>query len=405
MTLHAAAEAIGWVVLHAVWQATAVAALLAACLRILPRAWCHARYAAACAAMVLVVILPICTAVLALAPAEVVGITGGAASAATPSTQIPALAAMLAWIGWGWMAGVALSAARLATGWRETRRLRAEDVHAAPAEWMDALRRLTMRMGVGTPVRLRVSGHVDVPMVVGIRRPMILLPRTVAGGLQSPQADAVLAHELAHVRRRDALANLAQIGIETLCFFHPAVGWMSARVRREREHCCDATVVALGADAVGYARALAALEHLRPARRLALAATDGELLDRVRRLVSPRTEAGGVMRGWNAAAVAAAGFLCLALGARGAAASTRGWLPSPAPARMVVSASDPAGEFTLAVERGRVVSASIAGVPVARERLVQRRDSVLLLSEGGEPRLAVQLLPDGIRWSPRSTSP
>jgi beta-lactamase regulating signal transducer with metallopeptidase domain len=405
MTLHTAAEAIGWVVLHAVWQATAVAALLAACLCILPRAWCHARYSAACAAMVLVVILPICTAVLALAPAEVVGSTGGAASAATSAGQIPVLAAMLAWIGWGWMAGVAFSTVQTAVGWRETRRLRAEDVHPAPAEWVDALRRLATRMGVRAAVRLRVSGRADVPMVVGIRRPMILLPTAVADGLSDAQADAVLAHELAHVRRRDALANLAQIAIETLCFFHPAVRWVSARVRREREHCCDVAVVALGADAVGYARALAALEHLRSARPLALAATDGELLDRVRRLVSPRTEAGGVMRGWNAAAVAAAGFICLALGAQGAAASTRGWLPSPAPARMEVSASDPAGEFTLAVERGRVVSASIAGVPVARERLVQRRDSVLLLSERGEPRLAVQLLPDGIRWAPRSTAP
>jgi beta-lactamase regulating signal transducer with metallopeptidase domain len=404
MTIHAAAEAIGWTVAHGAWQAAAVAAVLATCLRILPRGASRARYAAACAGMLIVVILPLSTIALAilrppLDPARWAGI----APSVPGSAASMSVADVLPWIGWMWIAGVALAAVRLLAGWRQTRRLRMMDVHPAPDEWTGRMRRLAMRMRV-REVPLRVSGRVDVPMLAGIRRPMVLLPRAVAEGLTAAQADAVLAHELAHVRRRDALANLGQLVVEALFFFHPAVRWMSAQARREREHCCDAAAVALGGDAVGYARALAALEHLRPARRLALAATDGELLDRVRRLVCPRTEAAGPLRTANAAALAFAGVLCLAAGARAAAASTAALLPSPAPVRMIVRAEDDAGAFTLAVERGRVVAATLAGTPVAPERLVQRRDSVILLSERGDPRLAIQLLPDGIRWSGRSTS-
>ncbi|HEX2208971.1 MAG TPA: M56 family metallopeptidase [Longimicrobium sp.] len=403
MTPHALAEAIGWTVAHAAWQAAAVAAVLAACLRILPRAASRARYASACAGMLVVILLPLATAALALVRPETAGAAADPSASAFVSAPSILAADVLAWIGWTWLAGVALSVARLMIGWRQTRRLRMDDVHPAPAEWEARMRILTRRTGV-RDVPLRVSGRVDVPMVAGIRRPMVLLPRAVAEGLGAAQADAVLAHELAHVRRRDPLANLAQLAVEALLWFHPGVRWMSARARREREHCCDATVVALGGDAVGYARALAALEHLRAPRRLALAATDGELLDRIRRLVSPRVEAAGTARTTNAAALAVVSVLCLALGARAAAAATRGLLPSPAPARMDVRAFDPAGEFTLAVERGRVVAATVAGVPVARERLIQRRDSVYLLSERGDAPLAIQLRADGIRWYPRDTS-
>jgi hypothetical protein len=105
-------------------------------------------------------------------------------------------------------------------------------------------------------------------------------------GLSPWQLDAILAHELAHVRRHDYLVNLLQAAVETLLFYHPAVWWLSNEVRRERESCCDDLAVELCGDRLAYARALAELEGLRLSPpRLALAADGGALMERVRRLV------------------------------------------------------------------------------------------------------------------------
>ena len=398
-------EAIGWTVLHAAWQAAALALLLALAARWMDTRAARARYLAACAALALAVLLPLATLLFATVDAAGGADAASAAPAGGVAIALPGMEAaprVLAWIGTLWIAGAAAALARLGVGWRGTRRLRREGVHPAPAAWEDALRRLAGRMEVGTPVALRVSDRVDVPLVAGLRRPMILVPRAVAEALDARQAEAVLTHELVHVRRRDALANLLQLAAEALFVHHPAVRWISAQARREREHRCDAAVVALGADALVYARALAALERLRPGRRLALAAADGELLDRVRRLVAGGAEGGG--RPVRAAGAAAAGGLVLALAACGAAERTRPLLASPAPPLMTVRATDPAGDFTLGVRGGHVVSATLDGEPVARGRLVQVRDSVTVLSDRGEPRVSVRLLPDGIRWTARTPS-
>src|SRR5207302_2395764 len=118
--------------------------------------------------------------------------------------------------------------------------------------------------------------------VVGWLRPAVLRPVSTLGGLSPGQLEAVLAHELAHVRRHDSLVSLLQAAVETLLFYHPAVWWASERVRAERELCCDDEAVAACGDALAYARALADLEALRPAPpRLALAATGGRLFDRI----------------------------------------------------------------------------------------------------------------------------
>ena len=105
-------------------------------------------------------------------------------------------------------------------------------------------------------------------------------------GLSPSHFEAILAHELAHVRRRDYLVNIVQRVVETLLFYHPAVWWVSGWIRREREHCCDELAASVCGDRVGYARALRALEELRVhAPALAMGAGGGELLVRIRRLV------------------------------------------------------------------------------------------------------------------------
>ena len=98
--------------------------------------------------------------------------------------------------------------------------------------------------------------------------------------------EAILAHELAHIRRHDYAVNVLQTLAETLLFYHPGVWWMSNRIREEREHCCDEIAVGVCGDALGYARALAALETWRTgSTTMAMAATGGSLIDRVRRIL------------------------------------------------------------------------------------------------------------------------
>src|SRR5438045_8014050 len=122
---------------------------------------------------------------------------------------------------------------------------------------------LARRLRVSRPIRVLQSAAVQVPAVIGWLRPVILLPASALTGLTPLQLDALLAHELAHVRRYDYLVNLIQSVIETLLFYHPAVWWVSQQVREEREHCCDGLAVAVCGDPHFYASALLSMERLR----------------------------------------------------------------------------------------------------------------------------------------------
>ncbi|MFM7844076.1 MAG: M56 family metallopeptidase [Planctomycetota bacterium] len=119
--------------------------------------------------------------------------------------------------------------------------------------------------------------RVTVPTVVGVLQPMILLPVALASGLSPEQIETVLAHELAHLRRCDHLVNLLQRVIESLLFFHPAMWWVSHRVREEREHCCDDLVVACGAMPLDYAKSLLRVAELSRTGRGALDLTRGSV--------------------------------------------------------------------------------------------------------------------------------
>ena len=156
------------------------------------------------------------------------------------------------------------------------------------ARWQGVLTDLTERMKVSRPVRLLQCATAKAPVVLGWLRPVILVPPSAVAGLTPDQLEAVLAHELAHIRRGDYLVNLAQTMAETLLFYHPAVWWLSARIRMEREHCCDDLAVAAIGDRVGYARTLAMLEEFRGQTvQPVISWGGGTLLARVRRLITP----------------------------------------------------------------------------------------------------------------------
>jgi bla regulator protein blaR1 len=322
------AQAIGWALLHLVWQGAVVAVLLAALLSRLSGRSANLRYAISCAALALIVALGAVTVLRsypgATTPAAAVALRPAAASVAggpqlpalmltallrtppdglrayvrTANNTLPMIVAM-------WLVGVAILSLRLILEWLRARQIVNRSTSPARDPWQQAARRLGQALGVRHAVRLLESAAVEVPSVIGFLRPAILLPASTLTGLTPAQLEMILAHELAHIRRHDFLVNLLQTAVETLLFYHPAVWWISRQVRIERENCCDDLAVALCGNPVQYARALARLEELRTTRLpLAVSATGGSLFHRVRRLVDGSTRSTGpAVRGASAAAV------------------------------------------------------------------------------------------------------
>jgi beta-lactamase regulating signal transducer with metallopeptidase domain/uncharacterized protein (DUF2141 family) len=268
---------VGWALVQFLWQGTVISVLFGAVHRSLRRhVTAHLRYIVACATLGLLVITPGVTFVVhASLPA--------APAWSVPSPEI--WRSILPWLVAVWMCGVMVFSARLIVGWRVTSRLRSIGVCPAPLEWQRRLEVLIRRVGLSRPVRLLVSSLVDIPVVIGCWRPVILVPLAALSALPPVHLEALLTHELAHVRRLDYVVNLLQGLAEAFLFFHPAVWWVSAQIRAERELCCDDVAVAVTGDALTYARALAELESRRPAHATSLAATGGSLVDRIRRLL------------------------------------------------------------------------------------------------------------------------
>ena len=220
-----------------------------------------------------------------------------------------------------WLAGVILFYARNVAALSAARRLRRVGVCAVHPPWEERLAQLAGRMGLARPVALLESCLVGSPVVIGLVKPVILTPVGLLAGMPAELLEAVLLHELAHIRRRDWVVNMMQGAVEGLLFYHPAVWWVSGAIRTERENCCDDMVVEATGDARAYAVALATLEQRRALDPAAvLAATGGSLMKRIRRLVrqpdSPRAaSAPGV----------AAGLLVVS-----AALALAGWQSKPA---------------------------------------------------------------------------
>ena len=275
------AARLGWTLVHFLWQGTLIAVLFATVHDVAGR-WMgpRARYALACLALAALMATPALTFLAVGAPSSVRVLAPlGRASGA-------AWEAILPWLVPVWIAGVAAFSIRLAAGWRWTRRLGRVAVSPVAAEWQRALEELIRLMRVAAPVRLLASSLSTAPAVVGWLRPLILMPVEALASLPAEQVRALLAHELAHIRRHDYLVNILQSVGETILLYHPAVWWVSAQMRAERELCCDDLAVEAIGDRLLYATALADLDTGRRARlAAALAATGGSLVNRIRRLV------------------------------------------------------------------------------------------------------------------------
>jgi GWxTD domain-containing protein len=290
------AKAIGWTLFHSLWEGAIVAIILTAALSVIRSS--RARYAAACLAMLTIVAGFICTLVLVRQAANLNATAFNLTIPPAPPgdgrnliNQFARLTAsdVLSWFAPFWLAGVFIFHLRALAGWITARRLGIRGVCRAPEPWQERLIALHTRIRLLKPVALLESSLAEVPVVVGYLRPAILVPVGMLAGMPASHIEAILLHELAHIRRHDYLVNLFQTAVEGFLFYHPAVWWISSVIRAERENCCDDLVVAANGNAPEYAAALTALEQSRwAAHDAALAATGGNLMKRIRRLLYPR---------------------------------------------------------------------------------------------------------------------
>jgi len=426
-------ERFGWALVHSLWQFALVAAVAGAIVRTMRRKSSAARYGVLVVAMALSVTAPLATWVLqpgnpsvsrAKPVADASAMVGrpipanatkveiptpdSAASSAGSSMPPPvsppgrpdlqhdpswseqlraALQPWLAWIVAGWSLGVAVCSLRPLLGWYTLRRLRRVGVLPASDEVLATLRRASARLGLRRAVRVGQSTLARVPILVGYLRPVVLLPVSLVTSIPTAQLEAILAHELAHVRRHDFVVNLLQTLVETLFFYHPAVWWISRQIRVEREHCCDDLVVKLLDNRVEYGRALVAIEQIRGRNSvLALGATDGSLLSRVRRIVGFDSE----RTAWSLVDRGSAALLVLTLIGALFALTVNWNLAAEGEGRKQAAGAEARAEQETATVLGTVVSPDgkpVAGVEIVAFEGAKQLQQKFTTDENGEFRV------------------
>jgi soluble lytic murein transglycosylase-like protein/Zn-dependent protease with chaperone function len=302
-------QAFVWTLLHFSWQGALIAGALWLLLAVLPPADASARYTACCAALALMLLAPWATLWLLLTHAastvEAVARVRASAPEGPGYLHLVLLAA--------WLLGSASMSARLAFGVAQLQRM-VRRAQAPEVSWQRTLARLARQVGVQAHVRLLCTDQIDAPVSMGWLRPVILVPFSALTSLPPAYLEALLAHELGHVRRLDYLVNLVQSCVQAALFYHPAVHWVSRRMRIEREHCCDDIAIRISGDALGYARALAEMERLRAKiPEPALAANGGSLMLRIQRITRFQIKHVSPLRAGLTASGLLASALCLSL--------------------------------------------------------------------------------------------
>jgi prepilin-type processing-associated H-X9-DG protein len=306
---------IGWVLIHFLWQGVAVMALLWCVLKMLGKASSNTRYVVACAGLVLMALAPAATFMMLSDDAPVAVVEPVSPSPAVSEARMPAetrvitfddaqpepivlpepsltetvmarLEAALPYCVIGWFLGVAALSVWYLGGWCQLQKLRRIGTKTVSDCVEASASLLAQRLGIRRAVGIVESALVQVPTVIGWLKPVILLPATALTGLDEVQLRAMIAHELAHIKRCDYGVNIAQTVVEILGFYHPAVWWASRQIRVERENCCDDIAIQLLQSPKEYAKALFSMEAIRAKQlNLAVAANGAPLTNRIARLI------------------------------------------------------------------------------------------------------------------------
>lgn len=311
MTAASAWLALGWTFLHVIWLGLFVGLIAATLRRLLRRAAPEARHAAALASLMVLATAPFvvfavvhrpvvvtdATATQPISSNNIIFTSDATRIAEAPPLSFPPTPPATPRASWierivpllpgVWLVGSLLTLGSLATGLVGVERLRRSSVPLESGPIVDRLRALVESLGIVRKVGVAVCDRIAAPMLIGVVRPLILLPSSALSGWSADQIEMALLHELAHLRRWDNLVNLLRKLVESLLFFHPVTWWLSSWIRLEREVCCDRLVVDRAGKPLEYARWLAELAGCEPSRgSLASALNERPLTTRIRRILN-----------------------------------------------------------------------------------------------------------------------
>ncbi len=197
-----------------------------------------------------------------------------------------------------WMIGICFFLLRLVGGISYVYYIRNNAIFQVDPVWKGRLNELMDQLHINRNIRLVESGLTRVPMMIGYLKPVILFPFGVLNQMNSQEVEAILAHELAHIARNDYLVNIIQSIIEVFLYFNPAVWWVSANIRAERENCCDDQAIQLCGSSLVYAKALLHVqESAMPVPMLAMpfAPKKNQLLNRIQRILKQPQNRNNIM--------------------------------------------------------------------------------------------------------------
>jgi bla regulator protein BlaR1 len=297
------AHALGWTLIHSLWQGFFCFLLGIAMMRFIPSRQSAIRYVSSVGVLVLMLISSIITFIIvypqaapeiAQAPSLVQFAAFNQPVAQSTSTFQQLLrnagafmSGQMGLVSAVWMVGALFFLLRIVSGYWYIGFIR-RSVQPVGALWQQQVDALAARLDIQRFVVVAQSELINAPIVLGYLKPAILVPVGMFSGLTTEQLEAIFVHELMHIRRGDYLVNLAQTILEAIYFFNPFAWMLSASIRREREHCCDDGVVSNYGNAIDYVRALATLEEVklsRPMTALSLAEDKNQLLNRIRRIM------------------------------------------------------------------------------------------------------------------------
>lgn len=319
--------ALGWTMVHSLWQGILIAFLMYAALFFLQKKSAKIRYEVATISLFALFIVSLCTFLLLMdntthTPLEVillnvsnpspplsVSIWESYQSTATHyfNQQLPLLVTL-------WLLGVAFFVLRLIGGLVFIQKLKHQQNTPLNIHWQQKLQNFLSDLPLLRKVHIRESALINVPMVVGYFKPMILLPVGVINHLSSQEVEAIIAHELAHVFRNDYVINIILSFIEVLFYYHPAVWVIAANIREERENCADDLAIEWCGSSMTYAKALVSLEALNPSVpvfAMPLSRSKNQLMQRVKRILDQPQQGSDILEKLSATGLVLMAILCL----------------------------------------------------------------------------------------------
>lgn len=294
-------QALGWTLLHSLWQGLVCFGLLTVALRIIPTFYSGLRYAVSTGGLLLLFGMSVITFLHFYSIEQVSAAGESTIRFITPGREVASdfsvsalthmaeslLQSSLPFVVIVWGIGAFAFSLRVVGGYWYIKNV-SRNAIPVDAGWSARIQSLAQSLGVNQFISIAESPFVHAPLVIGYLKPVILIPVGMISGLSTDQLESVLIHELIHIRRGDYLVNIIQSVLEALFFFNPFVWVISAAIRREREHCCDDTVVKIQGKPLVYVHALATLEEVRLSRTalaLSLADNKNQLLHRIKRIM------------------------------------------------------------------------------------------------------------------------